>query len=452
MNNRRTLLRHLGGLTALGTFGGLSSWLGSEAISSAQASDYRALVCVYLTGGCDGNDVLVPIDAAYNDYATARGELALAKAELAQLSGASLGHSFGVNPGLAPLTSTYDQGRLAFIANIGPLVRPVTVEQVLQGGADIPPFLLSHSDQTAMQQGWGADEDQSGWGGRTLEALSAEYQGTLSAISLSNETTFVRGKTSRFTRTSPGGRRYWGPADLSQPERFDTRALTRIAQLQSANPYDAEYSRTMLGALKDEQEIQSLLQYAVEPAGNFPDTDLGRQLRFIAQLMPVCKAQGKRRQLFLVSWGQFDTHSNQRGTGERAQDSQLAELGLALAAFDQSVRASGLDSNVITFTLSDFGRTLQPASGAGTDHAWGSHHIIFGGPVRGGQVYGQFPSLVLGGRDDGDPDREGRWVPAVATDQLGATLSSWLGLPGQSIPSVFPNLVNFPSATLPILG
>ena len=135
-----------------------------------------------------------------------------------------------------------------------------------------------------------------------------------------------------------------------------------------------------------------------------------------------------------------------------AQDSQLARLGAALAAFDQSLRVAGLDSNVVTFTMSDFGRTLKPASGAGTDHAWGSHHLVFGGPVQGGQVYGQFPSLVLGGVDDCDAEGEGRWVPTTATDQLGAALATWLGMPPGALNDVFPNLVNFGQPRLPLFG
>jgi uncharacterized protein (DUF1501 family) len=452
MNGRRRVLRHLAGLSALGAGTGLAGWLGTGGLGSVQAADYRALVCIHLNGGCDGNDVLVPTDAAFADYTRARGEIALPRSSLTALTGSSAGHTFGVNAALAPLAPMYASGRLAFMANVGPLIRPVTAAQVLAGTAEVPPFLLSHSDQVAIQHGWGGDEDQSGWAGRTLESLSADFRNSLSAVTVGGQQTLITGRRSRVTRTNAGGQCCWGPVDLSRPEQLGTRLVARLAELQSPNAYEAEYARTMLRGFDDAIELQNALRQAGTPAGSFASDGIGTPLRYLAQLLPVFKAQGKRRQVFVVDWGSFDTHSNQRGTGEIAQDGQLAQLAAALAAFDQSLRVAGLDTNVVTFTMSDFGRTLKPASGAGTDHAWGNHHLVFGGPVQGGQVYGQFPSLVLGGADDCDAEGEGRWVPTTATDQLGAALATWLGMPPGALYDVFPNLVNFGQPRLPLFG
>jgi uncharacterized protein (DUF1501 family) len=161
---------------------------------------------------------------------------------------------------------------------------------------------------------------------------------------------------------------------------------------------------------------------------------------------------GYRRQVFLIGWGGFDTHSDQRGSGPRTQDAQLDTLAKAVSAFDQSNLASGLGLDVTTFILSDFNRTLQPASGAGSDHAWGNHYFVMGGSVMGGQVLGQFPSLVLGGVDDFDLEAEGRFVPSTSSDQLGASLMRWMGLPADSLLSVFPHLANFQQKSIPLMA
>jgi uncharacterized protein (DUF1501 family) len=168
-------------------------------------------------------------------------------------------------------------------------------------------------------------------------------------------------------------------------------------------------------------------------------------------VLPVFRAQGLKRQVFLVTWGAFDTHANQRGSDSTTQDAQLAVVAKALAAFDATNRANGVDMNVVTLVMSEFGRTLRPGSGGGSEHAWGNHWFAMGGPVAGGTVHGTFPSLVLGSADDGDPFRNGRHVPSTSSDQVGATLMQWMGLPPDQFNAVFPNLVNFSAKTIPLL-
>lgn len=425
---------------------GLYSTLGLG--HAAGTGDYKALVCLFLDGGNDGNNTLVPTDGAYNDYATARPILALPKESLAPLRGSSAGHTFGLHPALAPLAPLYDKGRLAWIANAGPLIVPATAAQVIGNAVPIPPFLMSHSDQTAMQQGWWGDADASGWAGRALERLPTNLVNRFNAVTMNDNRTFVLGQKSPVSFLNPGGNRYWGRADLGSPQGFWAQALNNMAKWQFSNDFEAEYGRN-LGANVDEATLLvKVFAAAKAPAADFAGDDLATRLRSLASVLPVFKSMGYRRQIFLVSWGGFDTHYGQRGSGPTTQDFQLDIVGKALAAFDQANVANGLDLDVTTLMMSDFGRTLRPASGAGSDHAWGNHWFAMGGAVAGGQVVGKFPSLVLGGADDGDPSGGGRMVPTISTEQVGATVMQWMGLPQSEFGHVFPSLANFQTRNL----
>lgn len=432
----------LAALGGLGTLGALSS------SSAAGTNDYKALICLFLAGGNDGNNTLVPTDAAYSDYSTARGVLALPKDSLLALAGTSAGHSFGLHPALAPLVPLYNQQRLAWIANAGPLIVPSTARQVIDHAVPVPPFLLSHSDQQAMQQGWGGDADGSGWAGRALEQLPSSLLNPLRAVTLSGERTLVLGRNSRVSFMNPGGSRYWGRADLAQPKSNWSQTLNSMAQWQFTNEYEAEYARSLGGSIAESTLLTQAFLAAKPPQANFGSDDLSKQLSSIASVLPVFKAMGYRRQIFLVNWGSFDTHYAQRGSDARTQDAQLDIVGRAAAAFDQANIAAGLGQDVTTLMMSDFGRSLRPASGAGSDHAWGNHWFAMGGAVAGGQVLGQFPSLMLGGADDADAGKGGRFVPTTSTEQVGASVMQWMGLPASAQATVFPTLTNFQTKTL----
>jgi uncharacterized protein (DUF1501 family) len=452
MMDRRHFLASAASLAGLGAGAGLLSTL--PARSFAAGEDYRVLVVVFLNGGNDGHNVLVPTDAGYSDYQSARANLALPKASLASLPGSAGGRTFGLHPALAPLVSLYTQQRLAFIANVGPLVVPATAAQVRANAVEVPPFLLSHSDQVAIQQGWTVTDDMSGWGGRGLELLPSELRNPLAAVTTDNERTLVLGRHSAVSFMSNDGPRYWGAADLAYPERANVQAINRMANWQFANAYEAEYARTFGNAVTDSTLFTQALMQATAPAADFgTDTrgNLGQRLRAIASVLPFFRERGYRRQIFLINWGSFDTHANQRGSGEETQDAQLPIVAKALAAFDSTNRANGLDMSVVTAVMSDFGRTVRPGSGGGSEHAWGNHLLALGGPVAGGTVLGSFPSPVLGGADDGDLMNNGRHVPTIATDQLGATLMQWLGLQPSQLHEVFPNLVNFAQKTIPLI-
>lgn len=443
---RRDLLR----LAALAPAAGLLAGLSGQ--GSAASDDFRVLVVVYLNGGNDGNNVLVPLDGMYGDYQSARQNLAIPKASLHPLPGTAAGHSFGIHPAMQPLLDMYGQQRLAFISNVGPLIRPATARQVLDGAVEVPPFLLSHSDQQAIVQGWTVSEDMSGWAGRSLELLPGELHNRAAAVTLSTDRTLVLGRSSPVTFLNPGGSQYWGIGDLSNPAGTGTQALVRMARWQFANEYEAEFARTYGLAIDDSIFFTQAFANAITPAGNFVDNEhLNHSLRGIASVLPYFKSVGLRRQVILLNWGGFDTHANQRGSGENTQDAQLDVLAKALRAFDDSNRASGMDANVVTLVMTEFGRTVRPGSGGGSEHAWGNHWWAFGGPVAGGTVVGAFPSPVLGGSDDGDPGRNGRFVPTTSTDQVGASLMQWMGLPPSQFHGAFPHLANFSQKTIPLI-
>lgn len=443
--HRRHFLGAAGAVTA-------SSLLGGASLPGlAAGEDYRALVVVYLNGGNDGNNVIVPTDGGYGDYQTSRANLAIPKSTLAALAGTPGGRSYGLHPALRPLVQLYDMDRLAFVSNVGPLIEPATAQQVLANAVRVPPFLLSHSDQTAIVQGWSLSEDNSGWAGRGLEKLPASLRHPLAAVTSDTNRTLVLGRSSPVAFMPPGGMRYWGTADLAHPQTASAEYINRMARWQFANSYEAEYSRTFGYAVNDSTITTRAFMSARPPTQDFGEDYLGQNLRSLASVLPWFKDHGMKRQVFLMHWGGFDTHANQRGADMNTQDAQLAVLAKALKAFDEANRAAGLDMNVVTLVMTEFGRTLRPGSGGGSEHAWGNHWFALGGPVAGGTVIGRFPDLTLGGPDDGDPGLNGRMVPGISSDQVGASLMSWMGLSASDFPSVFPNLANFPTPTIPLL-
>ncbi len=431
--------------------GGLSLSVIPE--SHARQSGYKALVVVFLNGGNDGNDILVPVDAAYDDYYRARPSIAIKKDALKSFQSKHLGHSMGLNPAMSALLPLFNSGKLAFVSNVGPLIEPTTVADVLSNRAKIPPFLLSHPEQTSTVQGWMGDEDQSGWGGRALEVLGESAKLKAPLISVDNGArTLVRGRKSRIVSGNSWGQRNMGWANLTDTSNDWTQIVESITRLQSANKLQSEYARAFRGIFTDATELALGFQKTPAPKGNFADNDIARQLKFTAQAANFYKTAGASRQIYALQWGQFDTHVNQRNdspNSNASQDTQLSQLSAALVAFQESIDAAGLGNDVTVLVTSEFGRTLDPAAGYGSDHAWGSHWWVMGSAVKGAQIYGnKFPSLVLGGVDDGDPGKRGYWVPQYSSDQVAADVLQWLGLPASRFVDVMPRLANFTKKTV----
>ena len=412
-------------------------------------SDYKALVCVFMFGGNDGNNMLIPFDATgYGNYASARGPLALPQNQLLQLAPQP---NFALHPSMPEVQSLFNNGNAAFLANVGTLLAPTTQAQFLANQGPQPSNLFSHPDQqlewqNQMQSAAGT----SGWAGRIADKMNMQYNPG-SAVpmiaSLSGDALFCNGST-----TSPVSVAAAGPAPVAcsdhsycsgrqqTAQQFSTLS-SGVSLIQADNGITNNayaYNATLMNALGG----VSALKTVFPTKGNA----FGAQLQEVAKLIQVRAALGVSRQIFFVGAGNFDTHGDQLA----GQAALLAQLSPALGAFYQSLQEMNLTDSVTAFTCSDFARTLQPNSNGGSDHAWGSHHMIIGGAVKGGKIYGTFPTLVPGGPDDAATN--GRWLPSTASAQYAATLAQWFGLPAADLPYVLPYIGNFSSNNLGFLG
>jgi uncharacterized protein (DUF1501 family) len=447
MKNRREFLKvgccRIGTLSAASAFGRL----GMMNAMAQSAPDYKALVCVFLFGGNDGNNLIVPADAGYQPYATARAGLALPQANLLQIAPAS-GGLYGLHPRMAGVRTLFQQGKAAVVANVGMLVRPTTPTQYQQRTAAVPANLFSHSDQQQQWQNAAPNGNAStGWAGRVADAV-APYNSPSTfptGVSMAGSSLFLAGQMSQPGTIVPGSNMALDGSDgtpqaLARDAAFNQLLSfdSGLALVQRANFLTGEGLR--VGKL-----INDALKTGTPLTTVFPTSSLGQQLAQVARVIKVRNELGMKRQIFFCSAGGYDTHSNQIVE----QDNLFNTLDPALKAFYDATVEMGIADSVTTFTESEFGRTLQPSSGAGTDHAWGSHHIVIGGKVKGGDLYGKFPTLALGGPDD--TGNRGSFIPTTSLDQYGATLASWFGVADSGLPAVFPNLVNFPTQKLAFL-
>ena len=415
-------------------------------------TDYKALVCIFLFGGNDGNNLIVPIDAAgYLNYQTIRANLAIAQGSLLplQIGGQA---NFGLHPNLPELQGLFNSSQkpLALLANVGTLVLPTT-RQNYQKFQGLPQNLFSHSDQ---QNQWQTTQlkgiQNAGWAGKVADKIQPAFN-SLSQfppiLSVAGNPIFCTGNTTRPFTMNPG----------STPglQGFDTSAAAqaRLLAVQQLLTFDTGISLVQAASSVTGQAVQDgvLLSNALKniPAIQtvFPaNNGLASQLKQVAQVISARSALNIRRQIFFCSIGGFDTHSDQVATQIRL----LTQVSQAMSAFYLATRELGVGSSVTTFTLSEFGRTFQPGSNGGTDHAWGGHQMILGDAVKGNALYGTFPTLALAGPDD--TGSNGRWIPSTSVDQYAATLASWFGVANTDLPSIFPNLVNFPTSNLGFLG
>jgi uncharacterized protein (DUF1501 family) len=410
--------------------------------------DYKALVCIFLFGGNDANNMVVPLSSTgYASYQQLRSVLALPQASLLPISAPSAG-SFGFHPKFPELQGLFNQKHLAVLANVGTLVRPTTRAQLQQGQATLPQNLFSHSDQqTQMQTAALSGDSQTGWAGRTADKIQSIYGGSFPVIiSLAGTNIFCEGLVARSIESSGN------PTKLLSGFGSSAQSQNRMSALQNLLTFDTGVSliqaasTTTSNALQDSKSLADALASAPALATVFPNNGLANQLKQVAQIISVRSALGLQRQIFFVSLGGFDTHSDQLNQ----QNGLYTQLSQAMNAFYQATVEIGAASQVTSFTLSDFSRTYQPDSTSGTDHAWGGHHLIMGGGVHGGDFFGTFPTLALGGPDDAT--NEGRWIPTTSLDQYAATLANWFGVPPADLPTIFPNLANFATQTLNFVG
>ena len=412
------------------------------------AQDYKALVCVFLFGGNDSNNMVVPLSSTgYASYQQLRSVLALPQASLLPINAPSAG-AFGFHPKFPEMQALFNQKQLAVLANVGTLVRPTTRTQFRGGQVTVPQNLFSHSDQQAQMQTAALDGNgQTGWAGRTADKIQSIYGGTFPVIiSLAGTNIFCEGLVARSIESSGN------PTKLLSGFGSSAESQSRMSALQSLLTFDTGVSliqaasNTTSNALQDSKALADAIAGAPALATVFPNNGLANQLKQVAQIISVRATLGLQRQIFFVSLGGFDTHSDQLN----AQTGLYTQLSQAMNAFYQATVEIGAASQVTSFTLSDFNRTYQPDSTSGTDHAWGGHHLIMGGGVHGGDFFGTFPTLALGGPDDAT--NEGRWIPTTSLDQYAATLANWFGVPTADLPTIFPNLANFTTPLPTFLG
>jgi uncharacterized protein (DUF1501 family) len=424
--------------------------LGVIAANAATAGDYKALLCIFLYGGNDTNNVVIPIDTAgYANYATLRSTIALPQAQLLPLAVAGGTPAYGLHPALPGLQSLWNSGHMAIVANVGTLVQPLTKTQYLSTATIKPDSLFSHIDQ---QQQWQASiSDTSslttGWGGRLSDQLASLNVNALvpPMISTGGNNLFVTGAASQALVIPTSGSFGLSGYTSSSADSARRSALAQLLNIdQQANLVKAA-ENVMTEALASSATLNPILtttDATLSARFGTLTSNFAKQLLAIAKVIEARASLGARRQVFLATLGSFDTHSDE----VNRQQSLLAELDAGLTAFHGAMADIGAGSSVTSFTLSDFSRTFLPNTNGGTDHAWGSHHLVVGDAVQGGQLYGAMPTLAISGPDDaGD---EGRWIPTIAVDQYAATLASWFGADATTLASVLPNLASFSPGTL----
>ena len=431
MMQRRDVLK--GGLAVAGAGMLAGSW--PAMAQSAGSTDYRALVSVFLFGGNDANNMVVPLDETrHASYRRARPALALERSTLVPLGDSG----YGAHPSMAALRPLFEVGRAAVVANVGPLMVPTTAAQVRARSVALPSNLYSHSDQQLTWQSALADTPgRNGWAGRFLERLVAEgvTNRGYSALSLAGSNLWQSGDRGlvpyRVSSSGDFGFDFFDPGG-TDPLSVAVNSLLRETQV---DPFAHTWVQMMTRSI-DNQRILSDALSASALATPFPGSGLGRQLQMAARLIGARDRLGLKRQCFFTSLGGFDTHGDDQ---LQRQNELLGEMAAAMAAFQAAMAELGVEREVTLFTGSDFGRTLA-TNGQGTDHGWGAHQWVLGGSVRGSRVVGRFPELAVGGTDDVG---QGVWVPSLAVDQLAGELGRWFGADEALLDDVLPRLRHF---------
>ncbi len=451
-NSRRRFIKHSAALTAAGLIGNLSQW-GVRAASAQASGDYKALVCVFLFGGNDSNNMVIPYDdyASYSAVRTTASNINIPQDKLLLIAPPSAGARFGLHPNLGPLQTMFDARTLAVVVNAGPLLAPITKAEY-QAGTNRPLNLFSHSDQQNAWQGLiDGTAIRTGWGGRVGDRIYPINSGATAPtiVSVSSAALITQGKAiSAFVLPSSGGVVLSGSGtDAISRARVD--AVHHLLSAGSTNALIDDASSVFASALTIGEAVSPVLSNTsplITTAFNGLNTGIALQLKQIARMIEARSMFGAKRQFFFASLGGFDTHGDELNV----QGGLLAQLAPALKAFYDATSALGVANSVTTFTHSDFARTFIANSTKGTDHAWGAHHLVLGGAVRGGDFYGKFPELTVRGPDDSGTN--GAWLPKISVDQIGATLATWFGVNDTDLGYIFPNLNRFATANLGFLN
>jgi len=464
--NRREFLKTSGAAAASSVFAHYPGMAYSQNVGvSAPFGDYKALVCIFMFGGNDSYNMVIPrSDPEYGVYLNSRQNMAIAQELLLPISPRTPdGTQYGLHPAMGGFKTLFDEGRAAFINNVGPLVLPTTKDDFLNESVLLPPQLFSHNDQ---QDQWhtlkGSDVSNTGWAGRIADLIRTNVANQQLATNLSlfgNSLFQSADETVAYVMGNNGPVAFNGfatPDDLNDPNLTDEqRALIQLfveqrnAFERNINaPYETAYERGFA-------EVQQRALATVDLVGNalvqapilttaFPPSQLGMQLQTVARMIAVKDVLEMERQIFFVAVGGFDTHDDQ----EILQPDLLGGVSDAVLAFYRALEELTVQDQVTTFTQSDFARTLS-SNGDGTDHAWGGIQMVVGQPVLGQEMYGTYPDLALGSADDVGG---GRMIPTTSADQYAATLARWFGVDELDIPGVAPNIANFAAQDLGFLA
>jgi uncharacterized protein (DUF1501 family) len=444
MLRRRDFLKQVSGAAAGAlTTDGINSGLARIGLfagsGSGSLNDYRALVCVFLNGGNDGDNMIIPTSYGYSAYASTRGGLAIPSAELLPIAPmTSDGRQWALHPAMTELQLLFSQKRLGILANVGVLLEPTTRAAYLGETALLPPQLFSHNDQQTHWQTSLADQSaRTGWGGRLADAVGAlNVVSPISAgLSLAGSNVFQVGQSTVPYMISPEGviSLWYYDESWGNTETIVTKSML---QTSTSNLYETTYRELFRRAIDNSQYLSKALEKAPAIVTTFPaQVSLASQLKMVARLISIRSELGAQRQIFFCNAEGFDTHGEQLATHQTL----LRQLSQSLSSFYQATVELGVSSQVTTFTASDFGRTYK-TNGKGTDHGWGSHHLILGGSVKGGDIYGTMPVQVVNGPDD---TRDGRWIPTTSTDEYASTLALWFGAASNDLPDILPNIGRF---------
>ena len=412
--------------------------------AAATATDYKALVCVFLYGGNDYANTLPPYDSAgYAQYAAARQNIALNRDALAATAltptNSLGGRQYALAPNLAPLLPIFNAGKMAAVLNLGTLIQPTTKAQYQAQSVRLPPKLFSHNDQQSYFQASSPEGATSGWGGRIGDVFqSGNGAATLTCINASGNAVYLTGRSALQYSIGTGG-----PIPLISNASSIFGSVTTASTLRTlmttppAHLLAGEHARVAKRSLDTYSQVTSALGGA--PAANFPlfpsGNNLADQLKMVARLISVSSELGAKRQVFFVSAGGYDLHDNLVAQ----HPGLMTTLGNAMRAFYDTTVALGVADRVTTFTGSDFGRTLQ-SNDDGSDHGWGSMHFVMGGAVKGQRIYGTPPAIGNGTNDDVG---QGRLLPTTSVDQYASTLASWFGVSAGDMATVLPNIGNY---------
>lgn len=458
---RRAFLQRSGQLAMMG---GASSYaLGlagiGEAAAFSNAGGYKALVCVFLYGGNDYANTLIPSDATnYARYAAIRGTAGSEAASGIALSRASLANTvltppqgqtltdnitYSIAPTMPRLKTLYDQGAMAPLLNVGPLIAPLTRAQYDANSVPRPAKLFSHNDQQSTWQSSQPEGSRTGWGGRMGDlALTSNTNSMFTAINATGNAVFLSGQTAVPYQVSSAGATLYNPLQTGRlfNSTVASQALNSLLRSGSGNVMAADYARINDRSIQYGTFVNNAIATSTLTTSFGTGNRLADQLRVVARLIAARQQLGVTRQVFMVSLGGFDHHDGLIGSHETL----LGQVDFAMDAFYRATVELGVQNNVTAFTASDFGRTLS-SNGDGSDHGWGAHHFIVGGAVNGGRFYGRAPSVSV---STADQVGQGRLLPGVSVDEYSSTLATWFGVAPSELASVAPNIGRFASANL----